>query len=41
MNPARLRRFIGDMTSLVSGAWQDRDETATVQVGAKLLGDLV
>ncbi|MCW5734625.1 MAG: cysteine dioxygenase [Enhydrobacter sp.] len=41
MNPARLRRFIGDMTSLVGGAWQDNDETATVEVGAKLLGELV
>ena len=41
MNPARLRRFIGDMTSLVGGAWQDKDETATVEVGAKLLGELV
>ena len=41
MNPARLRRFIGDMTSLVGGAWQDNDEAATVEVGAKLLGELV
>src|SRR4029079_10183776 len=41
MNPARLRRFIGDMTSLVGGAWQDNDETATVEVGAKLLAELV
>jgi 3-mercaptopropionate dioxygenase len=41
MNPARLRRFIADMTSLVGGAWQDNDESATVEVGAKLLGDLV
>jgi predicted metal-dependent enzyme (double-stranded beta helix superfamily) len=41
MNPARLRRFIADMTSLVGGAWQDNDEAATVEVGAKLLGDLV
>jgi 3-mercaptopropionate dioxygenase len=40
-NLARLRRFIGDMTSLVGGAWQDRDETAVVEVGARLLGDLV
>ena len=24
----RLRRFIGDMTSLVGGAWQDKDEAA-------------
>ena len=36
MNTARLRRFIGDMTSLVSGAWQDKDEAATVEVGSKL-----
>ena len=28
MTIERLRRFIGDMTSLVGGAWQDRDETA-------------
>ena len=41
MNPARLRRFIGDMTSLVGGAWQDNDEGATVEVGAKLLAELV
>jgi len=41
VNPARLRRFIGDMTSLVGGAWQDNDVTATVEVGAKLLGELV
>ena len=41
MNPGRLRRFIGDMTSLVGGAWQDKDEAATVEVGAKLLADLV
>ena len=38
---ARLRRFIGDMTSLVGGAWQDKDEAAIVEVGARLLGDLV
>jgi 3-mercaptopropionate dioxygenase len=37
----RLRRFIADMTSLVGGAWQDKDEAAIVAVGAKLLGDLV
>ena len=30
-----------DMTSLVGGAWQDKDEAAIVGVGAKLLGDLV
>ena len=41
MNIARLRRFIGDMTSLVGGAWQDKDEAATVEVGAKLLRQLV
>ena len=29
----RLRRFIGDMTSLVGGAWQDKDEAAIVEVG--------
>lgn len=40
-NLTRLRRFIGDMTSLVSGAWQDKDEAAIVEVGAKLLGELV
>ncbi|MBN9488308.1 MAG: cysteine dioxygenase [Alphaproteobacteria bacterium] len=41
MNTARLRRFIGDMTSLVGGAWQDKDEAAVIEVGQKLLGDLV
>ena len=41
MSVDRLRRFVGDMTSLVGGAWQDRDEAATVEVGAKLLGELV
>ncbi|HKV15578.1 MAG TPA: cysteine dioxygenase [Reyranella sp.] len=41
MNTARLRRFIGDMTSLVGGAWQDRDEAAVIEVGRKLLGELV
>jgi len=40
-NLARLRRFIGDMTSLVGGAWQDKDEAAIVEVGAGLLGELV
>jgi predicted metal-dependent enzyme (double-stranded beta helix superfamily) len=40
-NTARLRRFIGDMTSLVGGAWQDRDEAAVIEVGRKLLGELV
>jgi predicted metal-dependent enzyme (double-stranded beta helix superfamily) len=29
------------MTSLVGGAWQDRDEAAVVEVGQKLLGELV
>ena len=38
---ARLRRFIGDMTSLVGGAWQDNDPAVSVEVGAKLLGELV
>jgi len=41
MNTARLRRFIGDMTSLLGGAWQDNDVAATVEVGADLLGELV
>ena len=41
MNLDRLRRFIGDMTSLVGGAWQDKDEAATIEVGAKLLAELV
>jgi len=41
LNTARLRRFIGDMTSLVGGAWQDRDEAAIVEVGQQLLGELV
>ena len=41
MNIARLRRFIGDMTSLVGGAWQDKDEAATIEVGTKLLRELV
>lgn len=41
MTIERLRRFIGDMTSLVGGAWQDRDEGAIVDVGARLLGELV
>jgi 3-mercaptopropionate dioxygenase len=40
-NLTRLRRFIGDMTSLVGGAWQDKDEAAIVDVGARLLSDLV
>ena len=41
MSIDRLRRFIGDMTSLTGGAWQDKDESAIVEVGAKLLGELV
>jgi predicted metal-dependent enzyme (double-stranded beta helix superfamily) len=41
MNAARLRRFIADMTSLVGGAWQDKDEAAVIEVGRKLLGELV
>lgn len=38
---ARLRRFIADMTSLVGGAWQDKDEAAILAVGRKLLSELV
>jgi 3-mercaptopropionate dioxygenase len=38
---ARLRRFVADMTSLVGGAWQDRDDAAVVEVGRTLLADLV
>jgi len=41
MSVDRLRRFITDMTSLVGGAWQDKDEAATIEVGAKLLAELV
>ena len=41
MTVHRLRRFIADMTSLVGGAWQDRDEAAIVEVGRTLLGELV
>jgi predicted metal-dependent enzyme (double-stranded beta helix superfamily) len=41
MSIDRLRRFIGDMTSLVGGAWQDKDEAAIVEVGQKLLAELV
>src|SRR5262245_40390174 len=41
MSIDRLRRFIADMTSLVGGAWQDKDEAAIVEVGRKLLGELV
>ena len=40
MSIDRLRRFIGDMTSLAGGAWQDKDEAATIEVGAKLLAEL-
>ncbi len=41
MSVDRLRRFIGDMTSLVGGAWQDKDEAAITEIGRKLLGELV
>ena len=41
MSIARLRRFITDMTSLVGGAWQDRDDAAIVEVGHTLLGELI
>jgi predicted metal-dependent enzyme (double-stranded beta helix superfamily) len=41
MTVHRLRRFIADMTSLVGGAWQDRDDAAIVEVGRTLLGELV
>ena len=41
MSIARLRRFIADMTSLVGGAWQDRDDAAIVEVGRTLLGELM
>jgi predicted metal-dependent enzyme (double-stranded beta helix superfamily) len=41
MTIARLRRFVADMTSLVGGAWQDRDDAAIVEVGRTLLVDLV
>lgn len=40
-NLGRLRRFIGDMTSLTGGAWQDKDENAILEVGQKLLAELV
>jgi predicted metal-dependent enzyme (double-stranded beta helix superfamily) len=40
-NHARLRRFLADMTSLVGGAQQDRDEAAIVEAGGSLLADLV
>ena len=29
-DPSRLRGFITDMTSLVGGAWQDKDTAATI-----------
>ena len=41
LNHDRLRRFLADMTSLVGGAQQDKDEKAIVEVGSKLLGELV
>ena len=41
MSTDRLRRFIVDMTSLTGGAWQDKDEAAILEVGRKLLADLV
>ncbi len=41
VNVGRLRRFVADMTSLVGGAWQDKDEAAVIEVGRKLLGELV
>jgi predicted metal-dependent enzyme (double-stranded beta helix superfamily) len=41
MTVDRLRRFIVDMTSLTGGAWQDKDEAAILEVGRKLLADLV
>ena len=41
MSIARLRRFVGDMTSLVGGAWQDRDDAAIIEVGRTLLAELV
>ncbi|MBL8675774.1 MAG: cysteine dioxygenase, partial [Rhodospirillales bacterium] len=40
-NHARLRRFLADMTSLVGGARQDQDEDAILDVGGRLLADLV
>jgi len=40
-NPARLRRFLADMMSLVGGARQDQDEAAILDVGGRLLADLV
>ena len=41
MSIDRLRRFIADMTSLTGGAWQDKDEAAIVEVGGRLLAELV
>jgi predicted metal-dependent enzyme (double-stranded beta helix superfamily) len=41
MSIARLRRFVADMTSLVGGAWQDRDDAAIIEVGRTLLSELV
>ncbi len=41
LNHARLRRFLADMTSLVGGAEQNKDEKAIVEVGGKLLTDLI
>jgi 3-mercaptopropionate dioxygenase len=41
LNHARLRRFLADMTSLVGGAQQAQDEAAIVDVGGRLLGDLI
>jgi predicted metal-dependent enzyme (double-stranded beta helix superfamily) len=41
MSIERLRRFVADLTSLVGGAWQDRDEAAIVEVGRTLLAELV
>ncbi|TWT10096.1 cysteine dioxygenase [Reyranella sp. CPCC 100927] len=40
-NYARLRRFLSDMTSLVGGAKQDQDEAVLIEVGGKLVADLV
>lgn len=40
-DPARLRRFLADMVSLVGGARQDQDEAAIIDVGGRLLADLV
>lgn len=40
-NHARLRRFLADFTSLVGGARQDQDEAAIIEVGRRLLADLV